>query len=47
MLDNEKTAMLLDDLAALDLAHRREVATEWRTVAGPPPGCLMVTNSVH
>ena len=33
MLDNEKTAMLLDDLAAPDLAHRREVATEWRTVA--------------
>ena len=42
MLDNEKTPMLLDDLAALDLAHRREVATEWRTVAetfaGVPDG---------
>jgi len=42
MLDNEKTAMLLDDLAALDLADRREVAMEWRTVAetfvGAPNG---------
>jgi hypothetical protein len=42
MLDNEKTAMLADDLAALDLAHRREVATEWRTAAetfaGVPDG---------
>jgi hypothetical protein len=33
MLDSKKTAMLLDDQPALDLAHRREVATEWRTVA--------------
>jgi hypothetical protein len=46
-LDNEKTAMLLDDLAALDLAHRREVITEWRRWPRPSPGCLMVTNSVH
>jgi hypothetical protein len=42
VLDNEKTAMLLDDLAALDLAPRREVATEWRTMtetfAGVPDG---------
>ena len=35
MLDNEKTAMLADDLAALDLAHRREVATEWRRPCMP------------
>jgi hypothetical protein len=38
----EKTAMLLDVLAALDLAHRRGVATKWRTVAetfaGVPDG---------
>ena len=27
------SATLLDDLPALDLAHRREVATEWRKVA--------------
>ncbi|MGO9386102.1 MAG: hypothetical protein ACLP4W_29560 [Mycobacterium sp.] len=33
MPDNEKTAMLLDVLAALDLGHRCGVATEWRTVA--------------
>ena len=34
MADSEKTpATLLDELAALDLGHRREVATEWRTVA--------------
>jgi hypothetical protein len=45
MLD-KKTPMLLDVLAALDLAHRRGVATEWRTVAETFAGCLMV-NSVH
>ena len=42
VLDNQKTAMLLDDRRGLDLAHWREVATEWRTVAetfaGVPDG---------
>jgi len=34
MADIEKTpATLLDELATLDLAHRREVVTELRTVA--------------
>ncbi len=34
MPDNEKTAgMLLDDLAALDPAQRREVAEELRNVS--------------
>ena len=47
MLDNEKTAMLLDDLAALDLAHRREWLSSGGRWPRPSPGCLVVTNSVH
>jgi hypothetical protein len=35
------------EICVADLAHRREVATEWRTVAETFAGCLMVTNSVH
>ena len=42
MPDNEKAAMLLDDLAALDPSQRREVAEELRkvaeTFAGVPDG---------
>jgi ABC-type polar amino acid transport system ATPase subunit len=33
MADSEKTAMLLDELAALDPMQRREVATELRKVS--------------
>jgi hypothetical protein len=36
MPDSEKTAMLLDDLAALDPAQRRKVAKEVRKVAASP-----------
>ena len=52
MADTEKTpAMLLDELATLDLAHRREVATEWRTVAenfaGVPDGNQLCSLTVE